>query len=122
MGRPQAALPALEDWLAHCRDRGDRHALGDAEALLGAQLVSAGRLEDGKSHLLSAISLLGEMGDDAALARLHLHLMIANYSLGDAASAMRHLEELMRRRERLHDVSLEAEIEAILGNFPTDGF
>lgn len=107
---------AHEAWLTHARAIGDRRSLGDAHARLGSLLLAQGELGGAIRELDRALALLGEMGEDAAVAKLHAELLVAHYTRGEAEAAMRHLDEVLRLRGRQLDARLDAELDALLAN------
>lgn len=116
-GRPEAALGTMHQWLDHCRDQRDRVAVGAASYALGAHLVAMGEFEEAMGPLKEALALFGEMGEDLATIKAHIQLMIATYTAGDAEKAGRHLDEVLRLRERIDDPEALAGLERQFGSF-----
>ncbi|HEY9722989.1 MAG TPA: hypothetical protein V6D47_13335 [Oscillatoriaceae cyanobacterium] len=105
---------AHETWLAHVRASGDRVGLGEAHARLGTLKLDTGDKTGAIAELERAMVLLGEMGQDLPIAKLHAKLLLAYYGLGDSERAMHHLQTLLRLRERHADEALDAELDALL--------
>lgn len=116
-GRSSTARAAVMRYLEAARRMGDRLELGHAANLAGRHLLTLDLPDDARPVLQEAIALLGEMGDDDALVRAHLRLLELAYEAGDVPSAMRHVEEVVRLRDRIGDPVLLAEIEEQFGQF-----
>jgi hypothetical protein len=104
-------------FLEAARRMGDRLELGHATSLAGRHLFALDLPDDARPVLQESVALLGEMGDDDALVRAHLRLLELAYEAGDVPSAMRHVEEVVRLRDRIGDPVLLAEIEEQFGQF-----
>jgi tetratricopeptide (TPR) repeat protein len=117
MGRPSAAKAAIERFMGSARTGGDRLRLGHAANTAGRHLIGLGLDEEAGPWLHEAVALLGEMGDDDALARAHLRLLALSFASGDVVGAARHVEEVIRLHARVADPALLAEIEEQFGQF-----
>lgn len=115
--RSSTARAAVMRYLEAARRMGDRLELGHSTSLAGRHLLALDLPDDARPVLQESIALLGEMGDDDALVRAHLRLLELAYEAGDVPSAMRHVEEVVRLRDRIGDPVLLAEIEEQFGQF-----
>lgn len=115
--RPTAAKAPIRTYVAGARGAGDRMRMGHAASLAGGYLLDLGLADEARPLLREATALLGEMADDDALARAQLRLLGLALDTGDAMAAARHLEEVLRLRDRVGDPVLAAEIEEQFGRF-----
>jgi tetratricopeptide (TPR) repeat protein len=115
--RPTAAKAPIRRYVAGARGAGDRMRMGHAASLAGGHLLDLGLADEALPLLQEATALLGEMADDDALARAQLRLLGLALDTGDAMAAARHLEEVLRLRDRVGDPVLAAEIEEQFGRF-----
>lgn len=116
-GRPALALGTMHQWLDHCRDHRDHVAVGWASYGLGAHLIAMGEYEEALPTVREALAFFGEMGEDLALMKAHIQMMVATYALGDQERASKHLEEVIRLRERVQDPEALEAIERQFGSF-----
>jgi tetratricopeptide (TPR) repeat protein len=116
-GRSSAARASVKRYMEAARRRGDRLELGHALTLAGRHYLALDLPDEARPVLQEAVALLGEMGDDDSLVRAHLRLLELAYESSDVVAAMRHVEEVVRLRDRVADPVLLAEIEEQFGQF-----